>query len=165
MLTECANVGHWQRKGGRQAALDVAHVKDGNSFATRLSKILIFGEHDKPWISLPKGKSNCPPPSHCWRQRLLSWLSNGCSDFQIREMESSWHLIRIYNHGGENKTFWETCHLRNMHSQFFLNYQKHMKKQARLNEHQQEKQTNKLEGQTPSTDIGIIQHSLHINSV
>lgn len=113
MSAECANVGHWQRErereGGRQAALDVAHVKDGNSFATRLSKIFIFGEDDKPRISLPKRKGNCPLPlPRCWRQRLLSRLSNG------------WNDKRIYYHGGENKIFWK--HLGNMQSQFFLNH-------------------------------------------
>ncbi|KAF3823673.1 hypothetical protein GH733_007141 [Mirounga leonina] len=74
MLAECANVGHRER--ARQAALDGSHVKDGSSFATRLSKILIFGEDDKPWISLPKRRSNCPTIAQD-RQRLLFRQSNG----------------------------------------------------------------------------------------
>lgn len=91
MLAECANVGDWQRE--RQAALDMAHVKDGNSFAARLSKIFVFGEDDKPWISLPKRMSNYPTITE-GRQRLLSRQSNGWNDFQIGEMGSSLQLIK-----------------------------------------------------------------------
>lgn len=81
------------REGWGQAVLDVAYVKDGNSFATGLSKIFIFGEDDKPWISLPKRKSNCPTIAED-RQRLLSRQSNRWNDFQIREMESSLQLMK-----------------------------------------------------------------------
>lgn len=95
MLAECANVGDWQRERERerQAALDMAHVKDGSSFAARLSKIFIFGEDDRPWISVPKRMSNHPTITE-GRQRLLSSQSNGWNDFQIREMGSSLQLIK-----------------------------------------------------------------------
>jgi small subunit ribosomal protein S4e len=37
---------------------EIAHIRDvrGNSFATRLSNVMVIGEGKKPLISLPKGK-------------------------------------------------------------------------------------------------------------
>ncbi|CAJ0950379.1 unnamed protein product [Ranitomeya imitator] len=39
-------------------SFDLVHVKDanGNSFATRLSKIFVIGKGNKTWVSLPRGK-------------------------------------------------------------------------------------------------------------
>ncbi|KAG8902696.1 40S ribosomal protein S4 [Tulasnella sp. 403] len=37
---------------------DIIHVKDANDreFATRIGNIFVIGDHEKPWISLPKAK-------------------------------------------------------------------------------------------------------------
>lgn len=46
---------HLERHPG---SFDIVHLKDrkGNAFATRLTNVLIVGEGNKPWISLPRGK-------------------------------------------------------------------------------------------------------------
>jgi len=45
---------HRERHDG---GFNIVHIKDAidNSFATRESNVFIIG-HEKPWISLPKGK-------------------------------------------------------------------------------------------------------------
>jgi len=37
---------------------DIVHLKDARdqTFSTRLSNVFVIGEHNQPWISLPKGK-------------------------------------------------------------------------------------------------------------
>ena len=47
-------VTHRERHDG---GFNIVHVKDAvdNAFATRESNVFVIG-HDKPWISLPKGK-------------------------------------------------------------------------------------------------------------
>ncbi|KAJ2865853.1 40S ribosomal protein S4 [Coemansia aciculifera] len=61
MVTGGRNMGrvgivtHRERHHG---GFDIVHVKDvkERSFATRLTNVFVIGDHNKPWISLPKDK-------------------------------------------------------------------------------------------------------------
>ncbi|KAK2109550.1 40S ribosomal protein S4, X isoform [Saguinus oedipus] len=61
MVTEGANrgrIGVITNRERHPGSFDVVHMKDanGNSFATRLSNILVIGKGNKPWISLSRGR-------------------------------------------------------------------------------------------------------------
>jgi len=61
IVTKGANIG---RVGAiasidrHPGSFDIVHLKDrkGNTFATRIGYVFVIGDHNKPWISLPKGK-------------------------------------------------------------------------------------------------------------
>lgn len=61
LVSRGANMGrigtlqHLERHPG---SFDIVHLKDrkGNAFATRLTNVMVIGEGNKPWISLPRGK-------------------------------------------------------------------------------------------------------------
>ncbi|KAG8900533.1 40S ribosomal protein S4, partial [Tulasnella sp. 417] len=51
-------VGTIQRRERHLGGYDVVHIKDAHdrTFATRIGNIFVIGDHEKPWISLPKAK-------------------------------------------------------------------------------------------------------------
>ena len=61
MITGGRNMGrigtivHRERHYG---GFDIVHIRDalGHQFATRLTNVFVIGEHEKPWISLPRGR-------------------------------------------------------------------------------------------------------------
>ncbi|KIO30589.1 hypothetical protein M407DRAFT_242130 [Tulasnella calospora MUT 4182] len=61
MVTGGRNIGRVGTIQDRERHLggyDVVHIKDGKdrTFATRIGNIFVIGDHEKPWISLPKAK-------------------------------------------------------------------------------------------------------------
>ncbi|KAF3825227.1 hypothetical protein GH733_005861, partial [Mirounga leonina] len=61
------------------SSFDVVHVKDAdsNNFATQLSDIFVVGKGNKPWISLPCGKSICLTIAEERDKRWLAKQSSG----------------------------------------------------------------------------------------
>jgi len=61
LVTKGANIGRVGvivSKERHPGSFDIVHLKDkkGNPFATRLSNVFVIGDHNKPWITLPKAK-------------------------------------------------------------------------------------------------------------
>lgn len=59
MITRGANagrVGTLMNIEKHPGSFDIVHLKDkrGNGFATRLANVFVIGDHNKPWVSLPK---------------------------------------------------------------------------------------------------------------
>ncbi|XP_012916864.1 40S ribosomal protein S4-like [Mustela putorius furo] len=82
MVTGGANLGRIGVITNRErhpGSFDVVHVKDanGNNFATRLSNIFVIGKGNKPWISLPRGKSIRLTTAEERDKRLVAKQSSG----------------------------------------------------------------------------------------
>lgn len=51
-------VGVLEHREKHPGSFEIVHLKDseGHKFATRLQNVMVIGEGDKPWVSLPKGR-------------------------------------------------------------------------------------------------------------
>jgi len=51
-------VGHIQHREKHPGTFEIIHLKDeaGHAFATRLANVMVIGDKQKAWVSLPKGK-------------------------------------------------------------------------------------------------------------
>ena len=51
-------VGIMEHREKHPGSFEIVHLKDseGHKFATRLQNVMVIGEGDKPWVSLPKGR-------------------------------------------------------------------------------------------------------------
>ncbi|KAF5910858.1 hypothetical protein HPG69_004949 [Diceros bicornis minor] len=80
-------------------SFDVVHRKDanGNSFASWLSNIFVFGKGNKPWISLAHGKGSTSPllkrETKDWQpNRAVSEMISSCVD---KEKTKSFPVVLI----------------------------------------------------------------------